>query len=76
MGTATGVQILGKGGEKKRFDHYDRIKKMVKGGLIMADEEKWPIPKGEMGSLGVKDLPPIPLGKEVRSAGYSQEAAC
>ena len=29
----------------------------------MATEEKWPIPKGEMGSLGVKDLPPIPLGK-------------
>jgi hypothetical protein len=29
----------------------------------MAGEEKWPIPKGEMGSLGVKDLPPIPLGK-------------
>jgi hypothetical protein len=29
----------------------------------MAGEEKWPIPKGEMGSLGVKDLPPIPLGR-------------
>jgi hypothetical protein len=26
-------------------------------------EEKWPIPKAEMGSLGVKDLPPIPLGR-------------
>jgi len=32
----------------------------------MADEEKWPIPKGEMGSLGVKDLPQIPLGKMYR----------
>jgi hypothetical protein len=29
----------------------------------MAGEEKWPIPKAEMGSLGVKDLPSIPLGK-------------
>ncbi len=26
-------------------------------------EERWPIPKGEMGSLGVKDLPSIPLGR-------------
>lgn len=32
----------------------------------MADEGKWPIPKGEMGSLGVKDLPQIPLGKMYR----------
>jgi len=26
-------------------------------------EQRWPIPKGDMGSLGVKDLPAIPLGR-------------